>query len=140
MSDFLAVLLIAYVQCGLLLAWYLFYRRVVALRADFGAGLAARETLLRELAGEVASLRQQMRDLVESRPRRSFQRESQVLLQAKRRGALEMARRGMSAHHIAETLNLRRTEVEMLLRLEQLQRQAQPQPVQREPNWLEAAS
>jgi hypothetical protein len=139
MSDFIAVLLIAYVQFGLLLAWYLFYRRVLAAREDFAAEQAGREILLRDLGNEVASLRQQLRDLNGNRPRRSFHGESQVLQQAKRRGVLEMARREMDAHHIAETLNLRRAEVETLVRLDRLQRAAEPQTFEAQ-NWLETAS
>lgn len=140
MSDFMAVVLIAYVQGGLLLAWYLFHRRVLALRAHFGALQQASETMLQELASEVAGLRRQVRGLSGSKARRTLHTESHVLLQAKRRGALEMARRGMEAHHIATALNMRRAEVETLLRLERLRRDAYPQTSYATPNWLETAS
>ncbi|MEX2302365.1 MAG: hypothetical protein WD733_15595 [Bryobacterales bacterium] len=140
MSVFVVVLLIAYVQCGLLLAWYLFYRRVLALRHDFGAQLAAREASLRDLVSEISGLRRQVRELAASNARRPLSKEAQILQQAKRRGLLEMARRGMNAKHIAETLNMRRAEVELLLRLEQLQRDAHSQAACTPPNWLETAS
>jgi hypothetical protein len=139
MSDFIAVLLIGYVQGGLLLAWYLFYRRVLALRQDFGAGQAANESLLRKLENEVCELRRQVRDLAGVK-RRPIHTEIQILQQAKRRGALEMARRGMDALHIAETLKMQRAEVEMLVRLERLQRDAHPQVAFAAPNWIETAS
>jgi site-specific recombinase XerC len=140
MSVFAVVLLIAYVQCGLLLAWYLFCRRVLALRQDFGAQLAAREASLRDLVSEVSALRRQVRELAASNARRPLSREAQILQQAKHRGVWEMARRGMNAKYIAETLNMRRAEVELLLRLEQLQRDAHSQAACTTPKWLETAS
>lgn len=140
MSEFAVVLLIAYVQGGLLLAWYLFYRRVLALRHDFGAQQAAREVSLRDLEIEVSALRRQVRELAASNARRPLSKEAQILQQAKRRGVWEMARRGMNAKHIAETLNMRRAEVELLLRLEQLQRDAHSHAAYPPPSWLETAS
>jgi hypothetical protein len=140
MSDLMAVVLIGYVQCGLLLAWFLFHRRVVAVRDEFEAGQAERDTTLQELGTDVAQLRRQMRDLAGPRPRRPLHGESQALKQAKRRGALEMARRGMDIQHIAEALNMRRTEVEMLVRLERLQREARPAGQDADRHWLETAS
>jgi len=136
MSDFLAVVLIGYVQSGLLLAWYLFHRRVAAVRDEFGRGQAERDTSLRELETEVG----RMRDLTGHRPRGPLHGESPALKQAKRRGALEMARRGMDIFHIAETLNMRRAEVEMLVRLERLQRNARPPEQDADRHWLETAS
>lgn len=140
MSNWLVVVLIAYVQCGLFLVWYLFCRRVLALRQDFGAMQEAGETVLRQLAGEVADLRRQVRGLTGPKTRRPPATESQILQQAKKRGALEMARRGMDADHIADTLNMRRAEVETLMRLDRLQRHACPQTGYAGANWLETAS
>ena len=140
MSDLMAVILIGYVQCGLLLAWYLFHRRVAAAREEFGSGQAEHKLSLRELETEVAEIRRQMRDLTGHRQRGPLHRESPALKQAKRRGALEMARRGMDIYHIAQTLNIRRAEVEMLVRLERLQRDAQPPGQSADRHWLETAS
>jgi hypothetical protein len=140
MSDFMAVVLIAYVQCGLLLAWYLFHRRVCAVRDEWETERAEQDTSLRELAAAVGELRRQMRDLGGQRGRGSLHGESPALKQAKRRGALEMARRGMDNYHIAETLNLRFAEVEMLVRLERLQRDAQTAGERDDRHWLETAS
>jgi hypothetical protein len=81
-----------------------------------------------------------MRDLTGHRPRGPLHGESQALKQAKRRGALEMARRGMDVLHIAETLNMRRAEVELLVRLERLQRDARPAGQDPDRHWLETAS
>jgi hypothetical protein len=140
MPNWLIVLLIAYMQCGLLLAWYLFRRRVLALRHDFGVMQEAGAAALRELAAEVADLKRQLRGLAGNRARRPPAAESQILQQAKRRGALEMARRGMAAYHISEALNMRRAEVETLLRLERLQRRASDQPGHAAASWLETLS
>jgi hypothetical protein len=127
MSDLMAVLLIAYVQCGLLLAWYLFHRRVAAARGEFAAERVAREAALGELETQLGELHRQVRELRGRKLRGLLPAESPRLKQAKRRGALQMARRGMDATHIAEALNMRRAEVEMLVRLERLQRDAQAQ-------------
>jgi hypothetical protein len=140
MSDFMAVILIGYIQCGLLLVWYLFHRRVVGIRSDFGSGQAKQDHSLRELENVVAEIRRQMRELAGQRTRGTLQGDSPLLKQAKRRGALEMARRGMDISHIAETLNIRRAEVEMLVRIERLQRNAEPAPADADRHWLETAS
>ena len=140
MSDFMAVVLIGYVQGGLLLAWYLFHRRVAAVRDEIGRGDAQRDSSLHDLETEVAEMRRLLRELSGLRPRAPLHGESPVLKQAKRRGALEMARRGMDAVHIAKTLNMRRTEVEMLVRLERLQRDARPAGQDADRHWLETAS
>jgi hypothetical protein len=140
MSDMMAVLLIGYVQCGLLLAWYLFHRRVNAVRGEFESGQAERDESFRGFETELAELRRLVGALAGHRVRAPLQGESQALKQAKRRGALEMARRGMDILHIAETLNLRRTEVEMLVRLERLQRGVQPPGQDANRHWLETAS
>ncbi len=141
MSNWMAVVLIGYVQCGLLLAWYLFHRRVVAVRDEFGRGQAGRDASFGGLEAEVAELRRQIRDLGGYRQRAPLHAESPALKQAKRRGALEMARRGMDIAHIADTLNMRRAEVEMLVRLERLQRSVQPTARQdADRHWLETAS
>jgi hypothetical protein len=140
MSDLMAIVLIGYVQCGLLLAWYLFHRRVVAVRDVFGRGQAERDASFGGLQAEVVELRRQMRDHGGQRPRGPLHGESPALKQAKRRGVLEMARRGMDAFHIAEALNMRRAEVEMLVRLEQLQRNVQAPGHDTDRHWLETAS
>jgi hypothetical protein len=140
MSDFMAAILIAYVQCGLLLAWYLFHRRVLAVRSDFGSGQAKQDHSLRELEAAVAELRRHMRDQSGHRAHGSAHGESPLLKQAKRRGALEMARRGMDSGHIAETLNMRRAEVEMLVRIDRLQNSAAPASQDADRHWLETAS
>jgi hypothetical protein len=140
MSDFLAVVLIAYVQCGLLLAWYVFHRRVAAIRNDFAGGQANQDRSLRELEAAVAELRRHMRGPSGPRLHATLQGESPLLKQAKRRGALEMARRGMDSAQIAETLNMRRAEVDLLVRLDRLQRGAAPQQPDADRQWLETAS
>jgi hypothetical protein len=136
----MAVVLIGYVQCGLLLAWYLFHRRVNAVRDEFGSRQAERDTSFRGFETELAELRRLVGELAGHRARAPLQGESQALKQAKRRGALEMARRGMDILHIAKTLNIRWTEVEMLVRLERLQRDAQPPGTDADRHWLETAS
>jgi hypothetical protein len=140
MSELMAVLLIGYVQCGLLLAWYLFSRRVAAIGDDFGRGQAERDASVRELETAMAELRRQVRDGAGQRAPGPLHGESPVLKQAKRRGALEMARRGMDTLHIAATLNMRRAEVEMLVRLERLQRDVRPPSPDADRHWLETAS
>jgi hypothetical protein len=136
----MAVILVGYVQCGLLLAWYLFHRRVNAVRDEFGTGQAERDASFRGFETELAKLRRLVADLAGHRARAPLPGESQALKQAKRRGVLEMARRGMDIPHIAETLNMRRTEVEMLVRLERLQRGVQPPGPDADRHWLETAS
>jgi hypothetical protein len=140
MSDFMAVVLIGYVQCGLLLAWYLFHRRVNAVRGEFGSGQAERDASLHKFETELTELRRLVGELAGRRARAPLPGESQALKQAKRRGALEMARRGMDISHIAETLNMRRTEVEMLVRLERLQREVRAPRQDADRHWLETAS
>jgi len=46
----------------------------------------------------------------------------------------------MDISHIAETLNMRRTEVEMLVRLERLQREVRAPRQDADRHWLETAS
>jgi hypothetical protein len=87
----------------------------------------AREAALGELETQLGELHRQVRELRGRKLRGLLPAESPRLKQAKRRGALQMARRGMDATHIAEALNMRRAEVEMLVRLERLQRDAQAQ-------------
>jgi hypothetical protein len=140
MSNWMAVLLIGYVQCGLLLAWYLFHRRVLAVREEFERGQAERDGSFSGFESELAELRRQIHNLGGLRKRGPLHSESPALKQAKRSGALEMARRGMDVPHIAETLNMRRSEVELLVRLERLQRNAQPPGPDSERHWLETAS
>lgn len=140
MSDLITALLIGYVQCGVLLAWYLSHRRVVTVRDAFEHGQDERDASLHELEAEVAVLRRQMREMAGQRRRGMRDGESPMLKQAKRRGALEMARRGMEVAHIAQTLNMRRTEVEMLVRLDRLQREAHPAEQGADRHWLETAS
>jgi hypothetical protein len=140
MSGFIVVLLIGYVQCGVLLAWYLCHRRVVAIRDDFEHGQDERDAARRELEAEVAVMRRQMREMAGHRRRGTIAGESPMLKQAKRRGALEMARRGMDIAHIARTLNMRCTEVEMLVRLDRLQRDVRPAEQNADRHWLETAS
>jgi hypothetical protein len=140
MSNWMAVVLIGYVQCGLLLAWYLFQRRVATVRDEFDRGKAEREASLSGFEAELADLRRQLRELGGHRARGALHGESPALKQAKRRGALEMARRGMDILHIAETLNMRRAEVEMLVRLERLQRNVQTPAQDGDRHWLETAS
>jgi hypothetical protein len=135
-SDVAAVVLIGYVQGGLLLAWYLYHRRATAIRAGLVAEQQAREAAVRELQSAVAGLRDQVGELKNRRSHGPLPRDSRVLKQAQRRGALEMARRGMDARHIADVLSMRCAEVEMLLRMEQLRGGGQASA----PDWIESAS
>jgi hypothetical protein len=139
MSDLMAVVLIAYVQCGLLVAWYLCDRRVALVRGELAAQQAAHQAALRDIEAQLAELQRQLRELYGRQPRALLPAGSHGFKQAKRRGALEMARRGMDAPHIAHVLNMRRAEVEMLVRLERLQRDTAAQ-AHNALGWLETAS
>lgn len=139
MQDIIVVLLVAYIQIGLILGWYLFYKRVLTVRDELAAGQHAQEDSFAKLSAEVEELRRVVQEARPPRERRAEDRDSHILKQAKRRGALEMARRGMDIDHIAATLSMRRAEVDLLVRMERMQRNTRL-PVSAPPVWLDTAS
>jgi hypothetical protein len=140
MSNFMVVLLVIYVQCGLVVAWYLFHRRVLAVRDQVEADRSAREASLLEVATKLLELRRLGEEIKNGRGQGLAQRETLAFKQARRRGALEMSRRGLDSYEIAQTLNMRRAEIETLVRFEHLRRHSQAQNEEGPPHWLEPAS
>ena len=121
MSDAIVILFVLYVQVAVYTAWYFFHRRVKIARRDVAQERATREAAQGEMKSKLEALSRIVEELRGLRTQAApQQRESPAFKQARRRGALEMSKQGLSTGQIAETLNMRPYEVETLIRLERL--------------------
>lgn len=120
MPDITVATLVIYVQLGIFTLGYLVYRHLAALHAELACERARSEAALQNLDSRLNTVNERVGGLERlSRNGRPASRLQLGRLDL-RACAVDMANRGASSGEIASALRLRRPEVELLVKLQNL--------------------